>query len=93
MRRRRRAVVDLPQGPRLSTLAAPALCWGMSTSTIAHRGARAAEREALLRAILETSPDGLITIDESGTINSFNPAAERMFGYRPEEVLGRNVAC
>ena len=47
----------------------------------------------MLRAILETSPDGLITIDERGTINSFNPAAERMFGYRPEEVLGRNVAC
>ena len=64
----------------------------MSTSTIAHVAAPA-EREALLRAILETSPDGVITIDESGTINSFNPAAERMFGYRPEEVLGRNVAC
>ena len=56
-------------------------------------GAALPEREALLRAILETSPDGLITIDERGTINSFNPAAERMFGYRPEEVLGRNVAC
>ena len=56
-------------------------------------GAVLPEREALLRAILETSPDGLITIDESGTINSFNPAAERMFGYRPDEVLGRNVAC
>jgi two-component system sensor kinase FixL len=51
------------------------------------------EREALLSAILETSPDGLITIDESGRINSFNPAAEQMFGYRPDEVLGRNVAC
>ncbi len=51
------------------------------------------EREALLSAILETSPDGLITIDEYGTINSFNPAAERMFGYRPDEVLGRNVTC
>ena len=38
------------------------------------------EREALLRAILETSPDGLITIDEDGIIQSFNPAAERMFG-------------
>ena len=51
------------------------------------------EREALLRAILETSPDGLITIDETGTIQSFNPAAERMFGYDAAEVIGRNVSC
>jgi len=51
------------------------------------------EREALLRAILETSPDGLITIDEYGTIQSFNPAAERMFGYDAVEVIGRNVSC
>jgi two-component system sensor kinase FixL len=50
------------------------------------------EREALLRAILETSPDGLITIDESGTIQGFNPAAERTFGYDAAEVIGRNVS-
>jgi len=56
-------------------------------------GAPLPEREALLRAILETSPDGLITIDEGGLIQSFNPAAERMFGYHPAEVIGRNVAC
>jgi two-component system, LuxR family, sensor kinase FixL len=46
------------------------------------------EREALLRAIVETSPDGLITIDETGIIQSFNLAAERMFGHRAEEVIG-----
>jgi two-component system sensor kinase FixL len=51
------------------------------------------EREALLQAILETSPDGLITIDEHGIIQSFNPAAERMFGYGAVEVMGRNVSC
>ncbi len=51
------------------------------------------EREALLRAIIETLPDGLLTIDETGTIRSFNPAAARMFGYRAEEVIGRNVSC
>jgi len=51
------------------------------------------EREALLQAILETSPDGLITIDATGTIQSFNPAAERMFGYNAAEVNGRNVSC
>jgi two-component system sensor kinase FixL len=51
------------------------------------------EREALLRAVVETSPDGLITIDEHCLIESVNPAAERMFGYPAEEVIGRNVAC
>ncbi len=56
-------------------------------------GAPLPEREALLRAILETSPDGLITIDEDGSIQAFNPAAERMFGYAAAEVIGRNVAC
>ncbi len=51
------------------------------------------EREVLLRAILKTSPDGLITIDEGGIIQSFNPAAERMFSYDAAEVIGRNVSC
>jgi PAS domain S-box-containing protein len=49
------------------------------------------ESEATLRAILETCVDGIITIDESGRILSFNPAAVRIFGYRPEEVLGQEV--
>lgn len=51
------------------------------------------EREALLRAIIETSPNGLITIDERGRILSFNPAAECMFGYQADEVIGENISC
>jgi two-component system sensor kinase FixL len=49
------------------------------------------ESEATLRAILETCVDGIITIDEEGEITSFNPAAVRIFGYRPNEVVGRDV--
>jgi two-component system sensor kinase FixL len=53
----------------------------------------APDSDAVLQAIFETSPDGLITIDEAGVIRSFNQAAERMFGHRAEEVIGRNVTC
>jgi PAS domain-containing protein len=42
-------------------------------------------------AILAAAVDGIITIDEHGLIETFNPAAERLFGYRAAEVLGRNV--
>jgi len=49
------------------------------------------ESEATLRAILDTCVDGIITINDRGEIQSFNPAAVRIFGYRPHEVIGRDV--
>jgi len=47
--------------------------------------------EARLKAVFETLTEGLITIDNKGNIEDFNPSAERIFGYDKAEVIGMNV--
>jgi two-component system sensor kinase FixL len=47
--------------------------------------------EERLRSIVESAMDGIVVIDDRGMIQAFNPSAERLFGYRIGEVLGRNV--
>ena len=46
----------------------------------------------LNRAILDTALDCIITMDAAGIVREFNPAAERVFGYRREEAVGRELA-
>lgn len=49
------------------------------------------ENESRLQTIMDSVIDGIITIDEDGVIESINPAAERIFCYKTEELIGKNV--
>jgi PAS domain S-box-containing protein len=61
--------------------------------TEARRAAQALrESHERTRSIMDTSPDGVITMDHEGRILEFNPAAERIFGHRREDVRGRALA-
>ncbi len=51
-----------------------------------------ADSAELVRGIVETVPDAILTIDGAGTISMINPAAEEMFGYTAQELQGRNVS-
>ncbi|MBN9517876.1 PAS domain S-box protein [bacterium] len=53
--------------------------------------AAAHEAAARLRGLIDTAVDAIITIDEHGTVESANPAAERMFGYHAADLVGGNV--
>lgn len=50
------------------------------------------DREKFLSGVMENTSDGLITISETGAIRSFNPGAEKIFGYNTQEVIGKNVS-
>jgi len=53
---------------------------------------RAAAMTHHLQSILDSAPDAVIVIDLSGIMTSFSPAAERLFGWRADEAIGRNVS-
>lgn len=61
-----------------------------TTGAIDNQGANTAS--AQLKALLDAAVDAIVLIDGQGLIQGFNRAAERMFGYRAEEVLGENVS-
>lgn len=54
--------------------------------------ARLRESENRIRAITETATDAIISVDGTGRIVYFNPAAERIFGYTVNNVIGQSVA-
>jgi PAS domain S-box-containing protein len=56
---------------------------------LAERALRSSE--ARLRAITESAQDAIVTMDPSGAISHWNPAAETIFGFRKEEAIGQNL--
>ncbi|MEP7307488.1 MAG: PAS domain S-box protein, partial [Acidobacteriota bacterium] len=53
--------------------------------------AMATERAERLDAIINTTVDGIIVMDTTGTVEAFNRGAERLFGYPASEAIGRNL--
>ena len=51
-----------------------------------------ANQNAKTRAIVDNAFDAIVTIDAQGAIDAFNPAAEDMFGFQAQEVVGKNIS-
>jgi len=49
-------------------------------------------QDTFMRRVVNNTFDGLLTIDGVGTIRSFNPAAQRIFGHMPEEIIGQSFS-
>ena len=58
---------------------------------LARAFSRHLEQESLLMAIVRSSVDAIVTVDMDGTITSWNPAAERIYGYTAKEAIGKNI--
>tara|TARA_Y100000031_G_scaffold77687_1_gene85592 strand:- start:53 stop:418 length:366 start_codon:yes stop_codon:yes gene_type:complete len=54
---------------------------------------KAAESQARVEAIVDSVVDAIITTDGAGAIKTFNRAAERIFGYHPDEIIGKTLGA
>jgi PAS domain-containing protein len=77
----------------------PTVLWTLSRDTVCtqepslERKPATDEEDTRYRSVVDNVIDGIITIDETGRIESFNPAASSIFGYANDEVIGHNVKC
>jgi PAS domain S-box-containing protein len=74
-------------------LAAPMIANGEPVGTFAiyHDITEAHRRQRFFEALLEMSPEAIVTTDMHEIVTSWNPAAEQLFGFTSQEVLGRNI--
>ena len=79
---------SLADAVMLSILVAPFLWWLVVRPL---RSAAMRER-AYAAAIFANAVDGIITINQHGLVESFNPAAERIFRYTPSDIVGQNIS-
>jgi len=66
----------------------------IAATQVRHTGdvARLADRQVLTRALIDESPTATVAMDAEGRLLEFNPAAERLHGFRRDDVLGRDLA-
>ncbi len=70
----------------------PSLVHVMENLSLQFKQARARlQKDGIVKMLVENMVDGLITIDEKGSIISFNPAAEKIFGYSSGQIIGENI--
>jgi len=66
--------------------------FGQLERNLRHREKKLMESRTLLQAVVSNVVDGVVILDEKGNIETFNAAAEKMFGYEPSEVIGQNIS-
>lgn len=66
---------------------------GHLTQTLGKVFQRLGDQETHMRAIVDTAAEGIIVVDEQGIVDTFNPAAEKLFGYLAQEIRGRHIAA
>ncbi|MCO6412777.1 MAG: EAL domain-containing protein [Thiogranum sp.] len=65
---------------------------GHLTQTLGKVFQRLGDQETHMRAVVDTAAEGIIVVDEKGIVDTFNTAAERLFGYLAQEIRGRHLA-
>ncbi len=62
---------------------------GFLTQTLSRLFRRLGEQESHMRAVVETAAEGIIVVNQRGMVDTFNPAAEKLFGYHAAEIRER----